>query len=73
MCSLQIFNELFLVQLLFIPFSCNMGEYRCQGAVGTWLTMRGNELGVKGEPRMGSTFNDGYPGRVVTSSGHGPK
>lgn len=48
MCSLQILNELFLVQLLFIPFSFNMGEYRCQGAVGTGLPMRGNELGVKG-------------------------
>ena len=40
-------------------FSFNMGEYRCQGAAGAGLPTRGDEMGVEGEPRVGSALSDG--------------
>lgn len=41
------------------PFSFNMGEYRCQGAAGLGLPIRGDEKAGEGEPRVGSALSDG--------------
>lgn len=42
-----------------------MGEYRCRGAAGVEVPTRGDEVGVEGDPRVGSTLSDGVQPHIT--------
>lgn len=46
-------------------FSFNVVEYRCRGAAGVGLPRRGDEVGVEGDPRVGSALSDGVQPHIT--------